>query len=195
MIIKGLEITYMVISPRRYTFENKDVREWVEKNCQGRVLNLFAGKTLLNVQPSPVRVDLDPEMIAEYYLDALDFIRMWRNEKKPLFDTIVLDPPYSLRKSMELYKGKKVSSFQKIKEELIYILASAGRVITFGYSSTGMGWMRGFKKKSLLIMNHTGAYHETYGTIDEYLFKDNKDMVAVTEDLRSRKLTDYMQEV
>ncbi len=53
----------------RYTFSVKPVRQWVETRCEGRVLNLFAGPTLLGVDE--VRTDLDPAMPADYHLDAL----------------------------------------------------------------------------------------------------------------------------
>lgn len=84
----------------RYTFSVKPVRQWVEKYCEGWVLNLFAGPTLLNVDE--VRNDLDPVMPAEYHLDALELLRSWSGES---FNTVLLDPPYALRKSMELYNA------------------------------------------------------------------------------------------
>jgi hypothetical protein len=60
----------------RYTFSVKTIRHWVEEHCEGRVLNLFAGQTLLNFDET--RNDLDPEMPCDYHLDALEFLRSWR---------------------------------------------------------------------------------------------------------------------
>jgi 16S rRNA G966 N2-methylase RsmD len=80
------------------------VREWVERNCEGRVLNLFTGNTILKVNET--RNDLDTEMPAGYHLDALEFLQTWKGEK---FNTLLLDPPYAYRKSMELYAALSVS--------------------------------------------------------------------------------------
>src|ERR1700733_1569622 len=84
----------------RYTFSVRPIRDWVERVCEGRVLNLFAGRTPLNMNET--RNALDPMAPADYHLDALAFLRTWQGEK---FNTILLDPPYAYRKSMEMYKG------------------------------------------------------------------------------------------
>jgi hypothetical protein len=84
----------------RYTFSVEPILRWVERNCEGKVLNLFAGQTLLDLDE--VRNDLDPEMPAVYHLDALEFLRTWTGER---FNTILLDPPYAYRNSMQMYQG------------------------------------------------------------------------------------------
>lgn len=59
-----MEFTYLVQPPKRYTFEQPKLKEWVEQNCSGKVLNLFAGIVKLNV--NEVRVDIDKNVPAEY---------------------------------------------------------------------------------------------------------------------------------
>ena len=54
-----MEFTYIKTPLNRYTFSIKPIREWVEKECGGKTLNLFAGKTKLNVDE--VRNDLDKD--------------------------------------------------------------------------------------------------------------------------------------
>ena len=44
-------------SLNRYTFKSKKIRKWVENNSSGVCLNLFAGKTLLDIDE--FRVDVD----------------------------------------------------------------------------------------------------------------------------------------
>jgi hypothetical protein len=61
-------------------------------------LNLFAGKTRLDVDE--IRVDLSDEFGPDYNMDAFEFVLMAK-ENGWKYDTIILDPPYSLRKSME----------------------------------------------------------------------------------------------
>ena len=155
-----MEIEYMKTPLHKYTFSRKPIREWVESNSKGRVLNLFAGKTKLNLDE--FRVDADNTMIADWYGDAYKFIKNCKEK----FDTIVLDPPYAYRKSMEMYNGKKASKFNEIKDMIHKILNKEGIVITFGYHSVSMGNSRGFEQKKILLMSHGGAIHDTIAVIE-----------------------------
>jgi hypothetical protein len=145
----------------RYTFSVTPIRHWVERNCEGRVLNLFAGRTLLQVDE--VRNDLDPDMPAGYHLDALAFLRTWDGEK---FNTVLLDPPYAFRKSMELYKGNICSPFRQLKDEISRVLNSDGLVITLGYHSIVMGSSRGFSLERVALFSHGGAIHDTIASVE-----------------------------
>lgn len=159
-----LDIEHMRCPLSKWTFSKKPIRDWVEGQCEGKVLNLFAGKTKLAVDE--VRVDIGRDMVADHYMDALEFIRWWHDQPllcKP-FDTILLDPPYAHRKSMEMYQGRKMSPFRKLKEEIPSILAPSGCVITFGYHSVSMGARRGFRLENLLVISHGGAIHDTLAT-------------------------------
>jgi len=147
----------------RYTFSVKPIRDWVEAQCEGKVLNLFAGYTRLNVDET--RNDLDRDAPADYHKDAVEFLRSWDGEK---FDTILLDPPYAYRKSMELYKGIICSPFRQLKDEIIRCLATNGKVITFGYHSVVMGLARRFEIERICLFSHGGAIHDTIATIERY---------------------------
>jgi len=156
-----LNFDYIKCPLNRYTFSVTPIRVWVEKNCEGRTLNLFAGKTKLFVDE--VRNDLDSDMLADYHLDALAFVLNWNGEK---FDTVLLDPPYAYRKSMEMYKGIIASPFRQLKDAIPDILKDNGIVITFGYHSTVMGTGRGFKVERICLFSHGGAIHDTIATIE-----------------------------
>jgi len=147
---------------RKYTFEAPKIKLWVEQNANGKCLNLFAGKTKLNLDE--VRNDIDIGMLAEYHLDALDFIRQCKTK----FDTIILDPPYSYRKAMEMYRGHYTSRFKLIADEIPQILKEDGKVISFGYHTTFMGKKRGFQLDKLCVFAHGGAQHATIGIIESY---------------------------
>lgn len=154
---------YIKCPLNRYTFSVKPVREWVEKNCSGKTLNLFAGKTKLNIDE--LRNDLDVEALAEYRMDALDFVRTWEGNK---FDTIILDPPYAYRKSMEMYKGIIASPFKQLKDAILQIIILGGKVITFGYQSNSMGINRGFIIERVCLFSHGGAIHDTIASVERY---------------------------
>lgn len=165
-----MKFTYLKTPLYRYTFKNRKVREWVEQNCEGLVLNLFAGQYKLNVDE--VRNDLRQDMNADYHMDALEFVKWWTNEEvgRPRnctkFDTIVLDPPYAYRKSMEMYEGAVSSPFNQVKNHIQEIMNPNAIVITFGYHSNVMGKTRGYKQEHILLMSHGGAIHDTIAVIE-----------------------------
>lgn len=151
-----MKFTYMKTPLYRYTFKNKKIKKWVEENVEGRVLNLFAGKHKLDCDE--IRNDVRVDMPCDFHMDALEFVCRWQGEK---FDTIVLDPPYSFRKSMEMYEGVVSSPFNRVKDELLRILNPRGIVITFGYHSNVMGKVRNFKQEHILLLSHGGSIHDT----------------------------------
>ena len=161
--MKTLHFEHIRCPLHRYTFSVNAIRNWVEQTCEGRVLNLFAGKTKLAVDET--RNDLDPEMPADHHQDALAFLRGWPGEK---FHTILLDPPYAYRKSIELYKGMICSPFRQLKDALPDCLEPGGLVITFGYHSVVMGRNRNFQTERLAMFSHGGAIHDTIASVERY---------------------------
>lgn len=159
----NLSFEYIKCPLHRYTFSIKPMRYWVEMNCNGLTLNLFAGKTKLNI--NEIRNDLDEEALADYRVDAVEFLRKWNGDK---FDTIILDPPYAYRKSMEMYKGIVCSPFKQLKDSIPNVLNKNGKVITFGYHSVSMGTNRGFTVEKICLFSHGGAIHDTIATIEKF---------------------------
>lgn len=156
-----MKFTYLKQPLRKYTFEAPKIKQWVEERCYGKTLNLFSGNTKLNC--NEVRVDCDKTMMADFYMDALKFA----GETKEKFDVIILDPPYSYRKSMEKYNGNIASPFRQLKDSIQKILKEKGRIITFGYHSTCMGNKRGFQLTEVCLICHGGAQHDTIAIVEE----------------------------
>lgn len=156
------EIELINTNLRRYTFENKKMKKWVEYNCDGLVLNLFAGKTKLE-KLIEVRVDIDEKVNPDFCMDALKYIE---TKDGPQFDTIILDPPYSYRKAMEMYKGNYTSKFKLIADNIENKLAPNGKIISFGYHSTFMGKKRGYKLDKMCVFAHGGAQHCTIAIVE-----------------------------
>ena len=160
------QFDYIKCPLHRYTFSVRPIREWVEQNCEGLSLNLFAGITKLNI--NEIRNDLDLQALADYHMDAVEFLRLWQGEK---FDTVLLDPPYAYRKSMEMYKGIRCSPFRQLKDEVGSVLKDGGKVITFGYHSNTMGANRGFKVEKIALFSHGGAIHDTIASVERLINK------------------------
>ncbi len=153
-----MELELINTSLRRQTFEAPAMKKWVEENSTGLTLNLFSGKTCLSLHE--IRNDLDETAIADFNYDALDFVVFWAKNEEAKFDTVILDPPYSYRKSMEMYNGNLNSRFKLIADNLPKIIKSSSVVISFGYHSTFLGKKRGYLLKkcaSLLTEGHNIA--------------------------------------
>ena len=162
----SIAFTYLRQPLNRYTFKAPKTKAWVEEQCKGKyVLNLFAGPTRL-MGCIEVANDIDPTVPCTLFrMDALDCAKHFR-ERGELFDVILLDPPYSYRKSMELYNGHKNSRFKQLLDVLPDILTSSGCVITFGYHSRVMGASRGFRIREICLISHGGAQHDTIATVE-----------------------------
>jgi len=160
-----IEFTYLRQPVKKYTFEMPQLLKWTAQNCKGRTLNLFAGKTILS-GVDEIRVDLNKEMPADYHMDAFMFVLMAKKEGL-IFDTIIFDPPYNLRKSREKYLGIYTSELRKIKSELPNIINNNGVVISYGYDSSGMGRRRGFELIHVCIVNHSGDHNDTICIIEQ----------------------------
>ena len=160
-----MEFTYLVQPPKRFTFEMPKLRAWIEAQCVGRgcVLNLFAGKTLLNLPE--FRVDLDKESPADWHGDAFEFVQGCTKS----FDAVILDPPYNIRKAREKYGERWIGQFTKIKNALPRIVVPGGIVITLGYDTVGMSMSRGFRKIGICVICHNGDHNDTLVVVERKL--------------------------
>ena len=84
------------------------------------------------------------------------------------FDTIILDPPYNVRKAREKYGGRYIGSFTKIKNELHRVLKESSIVITFGYDTVGMAKKRGFEKIGICLVCHNGDHNDTLCLVEKH---------------------------
>jgi len=155
------KLTLINTNLRRYTFQSPKIRKWVEERSKGKVLNLFAGITKLNLDE--IRNDIDKEALAEYHKEAIQFVEEWVGDD---FDTIILDPPYAYRKAMEMYKGNYNSKFKLLADKVLDILKKDGIVISFGYHSTFLGKKRKAQLNELCVFAHGGAQHCTIGIVE-----------------------------
>jgi len=183
-----MEFTYLTQPPKRYTFQQPKLREWTEKQCKGKVLNLFAGTTKLNVDE--VRVDIDKNVPADYYMEAFEFVN-FAKEQGMKFDTIVLDPPYNLRKSREKYGGRYIGSFTKIKNALLPLMNEGCIVISYGYDTVGMSKCRGFEKIGVCVVCHNGDHNDTLCVVEQLIatpsYSSEQSSSSQSEDLISIK--------
>jgi len=97
---------------RRCTFQSPKIKKWVESRSKGKVLNLFAGKTELDLDE--IRNDIDETMNAHFHMGALDFVREWHGHK---FDTIICDPPYCYDDKTEILTDEGWKLFKNLNRK------------------------------------------------------------------------------
>lgn len=150
--------------PNKQTFDIPPIKDFILRNIKnGYTIDPFANKNRIAEYCN----DLDPQYGCAFNMDALDFIKMWPDNK---IDTVLFDPPYSPRQVSESYKklGKTVnmettqaSFWSNMKDEIARILQPGGIVLSFGWNSMGMGKGRGFEIKEILLVPHGGAHNDT----------------------------------
>lgn len=172
------KFTFLCQPLHHYTFSANGIKQWVETQCRDKtVLNLFGGPTRLNncIETSN---DLNKDFNTTYHLDALECVKMLITLNKK-YKVILLDPPYSYRKSMELYNGNRNSRFKLICDLLPKLLEKDGKVITFGYHSIVMGKSRGFILTEICLISHGGAMRTTLASVEEIDKLDGDTIISV----------------
>jgi len=165
---------YIDAPPTKWTFEPKPVRRFVERELEGKTLNLFAGRTKLRHSGQIIRNDMDTSKDTDYHFNAVNVGEYFERGE---FNTVILDPPYNVRKAREKYNGEYKGKFTEIKDQLMTLIAPGGKVLTFGYSSTGMSKSRGFTKKKIALINHKGDHNDTICVVEQ---KDNRQLTEFT---------------
>ena len=116
--------------------------------------------------------DLNPDYDTNYHMDAIDFFKLFEDNS---VDGVLYDPPYSLRQVSECYKNVGIavtmqttqSSWRsKHIDEIARILKPNGKVICFGWNSSGVGVVRGFELDEILLVAHGGSHNDTIVTVE-----------------------------
>ena len=151
--------------PNSNTFDILPIKSFIQRYNNINLISIdpFANKSRF----AKITNDIDSNYKTDYNLDALDFLKTFKNES---VDIVIFDPPYSPRQISECYKklGKTVnmettqSSFwSKLKDEISRITKPNSYVLSFGWNSNGMGINRGFALKEVLLVAHGGNHNDT----------------------------------
>jgi len=156
--------------PNKWTFQIPPIKDLLAKYCgDGKGwIDPFAGTS----SPAEFRNDLNPEMPAQYHIDALDFIKQLDGQ----FRGILFDPPYSYHQMKECYmeigKGNitsrhATSFYGDLREAIEDKIIPGGIAISCGWNSIGMGKTHGFEIIEILLVCHGGAHNDTIVTVDK----------------------------
>lgn len=153
----------------RWTFLIKPIKRLLDDEVSGAALWIdpFAGM----YSPARITNDLNTEMPTNYHMDAIDFLRKFKDES---VDGILYDPPYSQRQVKECYEGiggnirwdGRMTFWSESKNECARILKPGGKAICFGWNSMGLGKNRGFEMTRILMVTHGGSRNDTICTVE-----------------------------
>lgn len=155
--------------PNSRTFSIKPIKELIEKYLiNGVIIDPFAnGNKIANITN-----DLDTQYNTNYHLDALDFLKLHKDNST---DMCLYDPPFSPRQTSECYKRldktvnmqtTQASYWSNQKKEIGRIIKKDGIVITCGWNSGGIGKKYGFEIIEILLVAHGGWHNDTIITVE-----------------------------
>jgi hypothetical protein len=157
--------------PNKDTFSIKPIYELIERHITNDLwIDPFARNSPFAYRC--VTNDLDPDVVANYHMEALEFLKHHKDES---VDGVLFDPPYSPRQISECYKqvGRAVhmkdtqsSFYGDRKKEVARIVNKGGKVLSFGWNSGGIGKTNGFELIEVLIVPHGGAHNDTICTVE-----------------------------
>lgn len=153
------------------TFLVKPIRQFVDA-----YINLLPPKSIIidpfarNCKIGNVTNDLNPETTADYHMDSVDFLKMFKDEE--LGPNLVLfDPPYSPHQVKELYDsiglksvqqvGHRTASWKAERDIIAGFQKSGDYVLSFNWNTVGMGKKRGYKKLEVLVVCHGACHNDT----------------------------------
>lgn len=144
--------------------------------CIQEFLFRYLNKSKISVDPfarnttyAYYRNDLNEETKATYHLEANEFLTNL-SKGNILADLVIFDPPYSARQIQECYEsiGRKVSqedtqgkTWNEWKRSIAKICADDAVVLSFGWSTNGMGKKHGFDIEEIMLVAHGGVHNDT----------------------------------
>ena len=170
--------------PNKDTFSIKPIKELINEYLEGG--GLFVADPFCNGKRhgrNCVTNDLDPDLEADFHMDALDFLKSLGDES---MNVVLFDPPYSPRQVSECYKklGKTVnmqttqsSYWGNMKKEIARVLTPSGVCITFGWNSGGIGKTHGMDIEEVLIVAHGGWHNDTICTVDRKTYNTQPELL------------------
>ena len=151
------------------SFILKTVNDYRAKNKNAIIIDPFCGG---RTNIADINNDLDPDKEADCHVDALEFLKMFKNSS---VDGVLFDPPYSPRQISEIYRKleKTVnmettqgSFWSKMKAEIMRIVKPNGFVFVCGWNSGGIGMKYDFNLNEILLVAHGGWHNDTIVTLE-----------------------------
>jgi hypothetical protein len=145
-------IHYMQARSLKNTFDDPDLAKLVTSMCEGKTLNLFAGRNRLQ-GVDEFRVDLSEEFGPDYHGYAEDFLI----QNKEKFNTIVYDAPWE----------NHIRDNRRQKDLIVEALEEDGRIICISRFTTEFGEHSGMEIVDLTLVDPEGGQRPFYVTVEQ----------------------------
>jgi len=164
-----MEINRVWNMPNKNTFSIKPIKELILKYYHENSIDPFANENKI----ARITNDLDSQYNTDYNLDAIDFLKQFKDNS---INLVLYDPPYSPRQVSECYKRfgytvnmqtTQASYWSSQKSEIARILKRTGTCITFGWNSGGIGKKHGLEIVEILLVPHGGWHNDTIVTVED----------------------------
>lgn len=164
----GMKFSRVWAMPSPWTFTIPPIAAFLSRHGVGNGLwvDPFAGQN----SPAAIRNDLRPDSVAEYHLPASVAAQI-----EGPFDGMLFDPPYSPRQIAECYSSAGLKCgveetqsgrlYRLVRENLGHKIKTGGKVLSFGWSTVGMG--DGWEIKEIMLVCHGGAHNDTICMAEE----------------------------
>ena len=106
-----------------------------------------------------------------YKQDALEYLKTIHTGT---VKTLAFDPPYSQRQLREMYNNAGLalnhpmnnSYWAHLRDEIARVEMKGGKVISFGWNTSGIGKKRGFEINRILLVAHGSQHNDTICTVE-----------------------------
>lgn len=152
--------------PNKDTFSIPPIGAFVQRYLRGTSVDPFAR----NKTWATFTNDLDPNTDAHFHVDAEEFLRALYDAGVQA-DAVLFDPPYSPRQIAEVYKSigmevgmketQNAALYKRVRDVVDPIVKPGGIVLSFGWSSNGMGRTRGYEIEEIMLVAHGGGHNDT----------------------------------
>lgn len=165
-MLESIQFSRKWAMPSSDTFSIKPIKEFVQRYLSQSKISIdpFAR----NCNWATYTNDINPNTTAQSHMDAVAYLKGLR---MVIPDLIILDMPWTARQISECYKeiGIKVtqkhtqigSFYKEVKDAADKLLRPNGVVLSFGYSTVGMGLKRGYEIEEILMVCHGGAHFDS----------------------------------
>lgn len=155
-------LSYWTVQPNGETFSATKIKDWVEQNLTGRVLNACAGETRLNHGNEIIQNDIDPGRDADLHHDVTDLDEVLETAS---IDTVVYDPPYSENQARETYGIDGLPDPKAVASTFDSLLKEEGTIIQWGFSTTPLPLFEGYTTDGVAIWNLLGRQFDWLASI------------------------------
>jgi hypothetical protein len=151
--------------PNKYTFALSSARNLLLEEMSGEYVDPFAGMN----SPAHITNDINADCPTTFHRDATEFLESLQTNA---FDGALFDPPYSAFQVVKSYglrsdgEPRLEQLHSRCKDDLSRLVRPGGKVICFGWNSSGMGEKRGFLLQRVLLICHGGAHNDTIVTVE-----------------------------